>query len=80
MYAKAFLDKVKSSKNKTEDEYLIEKNKASMSGMVVGALLGLYIGYAKGYNVIISTFIGGISGSVLTKVLLRMPKTKKNED
>jgi len=75
MYAKQFLDKVKSSKNKSEDEYLVEKNKASVAGMVVGALLGLYVGYTKKYNVLLSTFIGGISGSLATKILLK-PKKK----
>ncbi len=78
MYAKQFLDKVKSSKNKSEDEYLVEKNKASMTGMVVGALLGLYFGYAKKYNLIISTFIGGITGSLATRILLK-PKKKSDE-
>jgi uncharacterized membrane protein len=77
MYAKAFLDKVKSSKNKTEDEWLVDKNKASMTGMVVGALLGVYIGYTRKYNLLLSTFIGGVVGSVATKILLK-PKTKKD--
>lgn len=78
IYAKQFLDKVKSSKTKSEDEYLVEKNKASVTGMVIGALLGLYVGYTKKYNLILSTFIGGISGSLATKILLK-PKSKSNE-
>ena len=78
IYAKQFLDKVKSSKTKSEDEYLVEKNKASVTGMVIGALLGLYLGYTKKYNLILSTFIGGISGSLATKILLK-PKSKSNE-
>lgn len=78
IYAKQFLDKVKSSKTKSEDEYLVEKNKASVTGMVIGALLGLYVGYTKKYNLILSTFIGGISGSLATKILLK-PKSNSNE-
>lgn len=78
IYAKQFLDKVKSSKTKSEDEYLVEKNKASVTGMVIGALLGLYVGYTKKYNLILATFIGGISGSLATKILLK-PKSKSNE-
>lgn len=77
MFAKPFLDKVKSSKTKTEDEWLVEKNKASLTGMVIGGLLGVYIGYTKRYNLLLSAFIGGVSGSVLTKALLQPKKDKK---
>jgi gas vesicle protein len=77
MYAKQFLSKVKSSKNKPEDEYLFEKNKASMTGMVIGALLGVYVGYKRSYNLLVSTFIGGLAGSVATKILLKPSKKEK---
>ena len=77
MYAKQFLSKVKSSKNKPEDEYLFEKNQASMTGMVVGALIGVYVGYTRKYNLLVSTFIGGLVGSVATKILLKPSKKQK---
>ena len=77
MYAKQFLNKVKASKNKSEDEYLFERNKASMAGMVVGALLGVYVGYTRKYNLLVSTFIGGLAGSIATKSLLKPSKKNK---
>ena len=77
MYAKQFLSQVKSSKNKPEDEYLFEKNKASMTGMVIGALLGVYVGYTRKYNLLVSTFIGGLAGSIATKILLKPSKKQK---
>jgi hypothetical protein len=76
LVAKDFLDKAKKNKSQNENELLKDKSKAAMTGLAIGGLAGLYIGYTRKYNILISVFLGGLVGSLLTRALLK-PKKKE---
>ena len=76
--AKDFLDKANKNKSQNETELLKDKSKAAMTGLAIGGLAGLYIGYTRKYNILISVFLGGLVGSLLTRALLK-PKKKDDE-
>ena len=76
--AKDFLDKASKNKSQNETELLKDKSKAAMTGLAIGGLAGLYIGYTRKYNILISVFLGGLVGSLLTRALLK-PKKKDDE-
>ena len=78
LVAKDFLDKAKKNKSQNENELLKDKSKAAMTGLAIGGLAGLYIGYTRKYNILISVFLGGLVGSLLTRALLK-PKKKDDE-
>lgn len=60
-----------------DNDLLFDKSTPATVGMVIGALGGLYVGYTRNYNLLLSVFIGGLAGNFLTKALLK-PK-KDNE-
>jgi hypothetical protein len=76
--AKDFLDKAKKNKSQNENELLKDKSKAAMTGLAIGGIAGLYVGYTRKYNILISVFLGGLIGSLLTRALLK-PKKKDEE-
>jgi|LauGreDrversion4_2_1035121.scaffolds.fasta_scaffold05180_6 LytS/YehU family sensor histidine kinase len=76
--AKDFLDKAKKNKSQNESELLKDKSKAAITGLAIGGIAGLYIGYTRKYNILISVFLGGLVGSLLTRALLK-PKKKDDE-
>mgnify|MGYP003568388118 CR=1 FL=1 len=76
--AKDFLDKAKKNKSQNENELLKDKSKAAMTGLAIGGIAGLYVGYTRKYNILISVFLGGLIGSLVTRALLK-PKKKDEE-
>ena len=76
--AKDFLDKAKKNKSQSENELLKDKSKAAMTGLAIGGIAGLYVGYTRKYNILISVFLGGLIGSLVTRALLN-PKKKDEE-
>jgi len=76
--AKDFLDKAKKNKSQNESELLKDKSKAAITGLAIGGIAGLYIGYTRKYNILISVFLGGLVGSLLTRARLK-PKKKDDE-
>jgi hypothetical protein len=76
--AKDFLDKAKKNKSQSENELLKDKSKAAMTGLAIGGIAGLYVGYTRKYNILISVFLGGLIGSLVTRALLK-PKKKDEE-
>jgi hypothetical protein len=76
--AKDFLDKAKKNKSQNENELLKDKSKAAVTGLAIGGLAGLYIGYSRKYNILISVFLGGLLGTLLTRALIK-PKKKDEE-
>jgi LytS/YehU family sensor histidine kinase len=57
----------------------LDKSNAATIGMIVGALGGLYVGYTRNYSILLSVFIGGVAGNLLTRVLIK-PKRKEDEE
>lgn len=76
--AKDFLNKASGNKSSNESELLKDKSKASLTGLAIGGLAGLYVGYTRKYNILISVFLGGLVGSLITRALLK-PKKEDNE-
>jgi hypothetical protein len=76
--AKDFLDKAKKNKSQNENELLKDKSKAAVTGLAIGGLAGLYIGYSRKYNILISVFLGGLLGTLLTRAWIK-PKKKDEE-
>ena len=76
-FAKDFLEKMKSDKSKDVDEYMREKTKGNVTGTLIGAGIGLLIGYKRKYNIIVSVFIGALAGNLITRAFL---SEKKKED
>lgn len=76
--AKDFLDKAKKNKSQNENELLKDKSRAAMTGLAIGGIAGLYVGYTRKYNILISVFLGGLIGSLVTRALLK-PKKKDEE-
>ena len=75
--AKDFLNKASGNKSSNESELLKDKSKAALTGLAIGGLAGLYVGYTRKYNILISVFLGGLVGSLITRALL---KPKKDDD
>jgi uncharacterized membrane protein (Fun14 family) len=75
--AKDFLNKASKNKSQNESELIKDKSKAAVTGLAIGGLVGLYVGYTRKYNILISVFLGGLVGSLVTRALL---KPKKDND
>ena len=79
MVAKDYLKKLNGGANTPKTDLLSDKTEAGRVGAVIGGLLGVYIGYTRQYNLLISAFLGGLAGNLLTKALLRKKKEEKDE-
>lgn len=79
MIAKDYLKKLNGGSNTSKTDLLSDKTEAGRVGTVIGALLGVYIGYTRQYNLLISAFLGGLAGNLMTKVLLKPKKQDKDE-
>jgi hypothetical protein len=73
--ASDYIGKGKSKKGQSDLQ--LDKSNAATIGMVIGGLGGLYVGYTRNFNILLSVFIGGVTGNLLTKALL---KPKKDVD
>ena len=67
----------KGKKSRGANDLQLDKSKAATVGMVIGALGGLYVGYTRNFSLLLSVFIGGVAGNLLTKALI---KPKKDVD
>lgn len=46
------------------------KNKAVVSGAVIGMLGGFYYGYAKKHNMLVTGIMGALAGAIIAGVLM----------
>ena len=72
-------DFLKKGKKGSTNELSLDKSRAATIGMIIGALGGLYVGYTRKYSILLSVFIGGVAGNLLTRVLIK-PKRKEDEE
>lgn len=72
MTGKELLDKVYQVKGNPQKNIFEEKNKATIAGGVTGCLLGVYYGFSKKHNLLVTGAIGAIVGAVAVRLL--MPK------
>lgn len=69
---KELLDKLQSIKTGTNKEIAQEKNKATLAGAAMGAMMGVYFGTSRKKNLLVTTIFGALLGAITVRVV--MPK------
>lgn len=81
MIAKDYLKRLNGGgSGPSKSDFLTDKSEAGMVGAVIGGLLGVYVGYTRNYNLLISAFLGGLAGNLATKAFLRKKKSDDKAD
>jgi len=72
MYAKNFLNQVGDVKAKAKDpsKVLTDSAKGTMVGATIGAGIGVFIGFGRNKNLLMSGFIGAIIGGAISGVFI----------
>lgn len=70
MYAKDVLDRMKSEKERNATDYVLEKSRANITASLVGAGVGLVIGYTRRYNLFTSALVGAVVVGLASHYLL----------
>lgn len=71
MYAKNFLKSVEGAKKKDTNTIITETTKGTMVGAAIGAGLGLFIGFGRDKNLLMSGFIGAVIGGAISRVFIK---------
>jgi hypothetical protein len=77
MYAKNFLKVIGENKEKDSKTILNESTKGVMIGATIGAGIGLFIGFGRKQNLLLSAFVGSIIGGGVSKLFIN--KKQKDE-
>lgn len=72
MYLKRFLDETNNIKNKDSKTIINETTKGTLVGSAIGAGLGLFIGFSRKKNLLLSAFVGSLVGGVTTNIFLNI--------
>lgn len=70
MYAKKFLNTVNEEKSKSTTTVLNDLTKGTMTGAAIGAGIGLYIGFGRQKNLLMSGFLGAILGGAISRIFI----------
>ena len=70
MYAKKFLNTVSQEKSKSTTTILNDLTKGTMTGAAIGAGIGLYIGFGRQKNLLMSGFLGAILGGAISRIFI----------
>lgn len=70
MYAKKFLNQVGEVKSKDTSTILNDMTKGTVVGAAIGAGVGLFIGFGRKKNLLMSAFIGSVLGGGLTRLFI----------
>ena len=73
MYAKDFLNSIgdlKAKSNKT-NTVISESTKGTMVGASIGCGIGLFIGFGRKKNLLLSGFIGAIIGGAISNAFIK---------
>lgn len=73
-YGQELLDKISMNKSKSDNERILEQTEGSFVGAAIGALAGLLIGYQRKQNLVVSAFIGGAIGGLVSRALITKKK------
>lgn len=71
MYAKQFLKAAGETKKKDAATVISESTKGTFAGAAIGTTIGLFIGFGRGSNLLISGFVGAIVGGAISKVFIK---------
>jgi uncharacterized protein YqgC (DUF456 family) len=69
-YGQDLLDKLKSSREKSDVKRVADATEGAYVGAAIGALTGLFIGYQRKQNLIMSAFIGAAVGGLISKIVI----------
>jgi len=70
MYAKSFLNSVGEVKSKDTNTIISETTKGTMIGAAIRAGIGLFIGFGKEKNLLMSGFIGAVLGGAISRIFI----------
>lgn len=71
MYAKKFLKAVGDTKAKDTNTIISETTKGTMVGATIGAGIGLFIGFGRKKNLLMSGFVGAVIGGAISRVFIK---------
>jgi hypothetical protein len=70
MYAKKFLNAVDEKKSKDTTTVLNDLTKGTMTGAAIGAGIGLFIGFGRNKNLLMSGFLGAFMGGAISRIFI----------
>ena len=70
MYAKKLLNTVSETKTKDTTTILNDLTKGTMTGAAIGAGVGIYIGFSRSKNLLLTGFLGAILGGVISRIFI----------
>lgn len=71
MYAKNYLKSVEGVKKKDTNTVITESTKGTMVGAAIGAGIGLFIGFGRDKNLLMSGFVGAILGGAISRAFIK---------
>jgi uncharacterized protein YcfJ len=71
MYAKDFLNNIKETKSKDSNAIVSDLTKGTLIGSSIGGGVGLFIGFSRNKNLLVSGFIGALVGGLISRVLIK---------
>jgi uncharacterized protein YcfJ len=70
MYAKDFLNNIGETKKKDNATIINDITKGTVVGALIGAGVGLYIGFSRHKNLLLSSFIGSVIGGGISRAFI----------
>lgn len=71
MYAKNFIKSIEGTKKKDANTVITEATKGTMVGAAIGAGVGLFIGFGRDKNLLMSGFVGAVIGGAISRVFIK---------
>lgn len=71
MYAKNFITSIEGAKKKDANTVITESTKGTMVGAAIGAGVGLFIGFGRDKNLLMSGFVGAVIGGAISRVFIK---------
>jgi len=71
MYVKNYLKSVEGVKAKDTNTVITEATKGTMVGAAIGAGVGIFIGFGRNKNLLMSGFVGAIIGAAISRVFIK---------
>ena len=70
-YAKDYIDNIKNITGQPSAQVISEATKGTATGTLIGAAVGMAIGHQRKANLLLSAFVGGLAGGVITSFFIQ---------
>ena len=70
MYAKNFLDNMKSTSSQSTTQVMTDKTKSAGMSAAIGAGIGLVIAYQREKSLIMGAFLGALGGAIVSSFFI----------